>query len=94
MPSLSLRTPATAIFSPPLSPSRTVMFSDPVIEPTLTSRWWAVIFSGSISHTKLVPSGSAITAMAGILIVVVAGMLGTRSVLSQPPIRTLREGAA
>ena len=31
---------------------------------------------------------------AGILIVVIAGLLGTRSVLTQPPVRSLREGAA
>jgi putative ABC transport system permease protein len=31
---------------------------------------------------------------AGISIVVIAGLLGTRSVLTQPPIRSLREGAA
>jgi putative ABC transport system permease protein len=32
--------------------------------------------------------------VSGILIVVIAGMLGTRSVLTHPPIKTLREGAA
>ncbi|MGB5518399.1 MAG: FtsX-like permease family protein, partial [Gammaproteobacteria bacterium] len=32
--------------------------------------------------------------VSGILIVVTAGMLGTRSVLTHPPVRTLREGAA
>ena len=32
--------------------------------------------------------------VSGILIVVVAGMLGTRSVLTHPPIQSLREGAA
>lgn len=32
--------------------------------------------------------------VSGVLIVVIAGMLGTRSVLSQPPVRTLREGVA
>ena len=31
---------------------------------------------------------------AGISIVVIAGLLGTRSVLTQPPVRSLREGAA
>ena len=31
--------------------------------------------------------------LSGALIVVIAGMLGTRSVLTHPPIRTLREGA-
>lgn len=31
---------------------------------------------------------------AGILIVVIAGLLGTRSVLTQPPVRSLREGVA
>jgi putative ABC transport system permease protein len=30
--------------------------------------------------------------VSGTLIVVIAGMLGTRSVLSQPPVQTLREG--
>ena len=32
--------------------------------------------------------------LSGALIVVIAGMLGTRSVLTHPPVRTLREGAA
>jgi putative ABC transport system permease protein len=32
--------------------------------------------------------------ISGTLIVVVAGLLGTRSVLAQPPVRTLREGTA
>jgi putative ABC transport system permease protein len=32
--------------------------------------------------------------VSGILIVVIAGLLGTRSVLAHPPIRTLREGTA
>ena len=32
--------------------------------------------------------------VSGTLIVVIAGMLGTRSVLSQPPVQTLREGVA
>ena len=39
MPSCSFSTPATAIFSPPLSPSTILIPSDPVTEPTLTSRW-------------------------------------------------------
>jgi putative ABC transport system permease protein len=32
--------------------------------------------------------------LSGMLIVVIAGLLGTRSVLAHPPIQTLREGAA
>ena len=40
-------------------------------------------------------SSVAVTGVvSGILIVVVAGMLGTRSVLTHPPIKSLREGAA
>ena len=39
--------------------------------------------------------GVAITGiLSGTLIVVIAGMLGTRSVLTHPPVQTLREGAA
>ena len=32
--------------------------------------------------------------VSGTLIVVIAGMLGTRSVMTHPPIQTLREGAS
>jgi len=32
--------------------------------------------------------------ISGTLIVVIAGLLGTRSVLAHPPVRTLREGIA
>ena len=32
--------------------------------------------------------------LSGTFIVVIAGLLGTRSVLAHPPIKTLREGAA
>jgi len=40
-------------------------------------------------------AGVTLTGIAvGTLIVVTAGMLGTRSVLTQPPVRTLREGTA